>query len=361
MDDQLLRRLEGLSAEKRQLFERLLTNHGKQSSPVHPASSGSLPQHAAERRALRLPDALEETSVSRLSDPNEAARRSQLPRDVKRDYRQIYNSISEQLDSSPVGKHAMFCNFGYAADGSPQYSPVVLPEDILNRNTIRLVLEVIGDCPLGNCRVLDVGCGRGGTVSVITTFFDAQHVIGLDLSAAAVRFCRRSQVSDRVVFLEGDAEDLPFQPSSFDVVSNVESSHSYPNLRSFYREVSRVLKVGGYFLYTDLFSRDQWWENVEGLRASGFTVERDRDITANVALSCELTAGGKLDAYNPRNNPEFMGNFLGTPDSDVYRLMKTRAWTYRILRLRNAGAEDRVDLSAAADARSSDQRSRAAS
>ena len=209
---------------------------------------GGMPPRPLRRMAPGAADRLEEAALSRLADP--AARRSQAD-GIKREYRRVYNAVSEQLDSSPVGKHARFCNFGYTPTASPQYSQVALPENILNRHTIRLVLEVIGDCPLADCRVLDVGCGRGGTVWVMATYYTPRQVVGLDLSAAAITFCRRSRVSDRNAFLEGDAENLPFQPGSFDVVSNVESSHSYPNLRSFYQEVSRVLKVGGYFLYTD--------------------------------------------------------------------------------------------------------------
>jgi len=35
-------------------------------------------------------------------------------------------------------------------------------------------------------------------------------------------------------------------------VLNVESSHQYPNRQTFYNEVQRVLKPGGYFCYTDI-------------------------------------------------------------------------------------------------------------
>ena len=99
--------------------------------------------------------------------------------------------------------------------------------------------------------MLDVGCGRGGTAALIAERFDAD-VTGVDLSPEAIAFCRRMHDSPRMRFEVGDAEHVPVDDRAFDVVTNVESSHTYPNLRAFFAEVSRVLVSGGVFLYTDL-------------------------------------------------------------------------------------------------------------
>ena len=50
----------------------------------------------------------------------------------------------------------------------------------------------------------------------------------------------------------GDAENLPFEDNSFDAIINVESSHCYGNVEQFLREVHRVLRPGGDFLFVDL-------------------------------------------------------------------------------------------------------------
>lgn len=258
----------------------------------------------------------------------------QSAQEVKDDYRTLYNAVSDQLNAGPFGRHAFFCNFGYVANGSRHFASVTLPRLMLNKNTIRLVLEVVGDCPLDGCRVLDVGCGRGGTIWVMANHFHARQLVGLDLSSSAIRFDAATHRYDHVSFLEGDAEHLPFAHGSFDVVSNVESSHSYPDIGAFYNEVSRVLRPGGAFLYTDVFPPASWREQVVCLQACGLAVEHDRDITANVLLSCDETAGEKRDAYQTGNDYAFMGDFLGAPDSGVYRLMKSGEWAYRILALR---------------------------
>lgn len=251
--------------------------------------------------------------------------------------RQVYNAVTKQLGAVEYAEQAIFLNYGYKENDRPRRSRVALPERLLNRNCINLVLEVIGDCPLDGVRLLDVGCGRGGTISVVRTYFRAGEVVGLDLSPEAVAFDRRAHRYPNTTFVEGDAERLPFADGSFDVVTNLESSHSYPNLRAFYREVHRVLSPGGHFLYTDLFPVGMVDECVDYLRRLGFTLLDDRDITSNVLSSCDELGAAHFHAFASGNNSESLGNFLGSPGSKVYNDMEQGHSTYRIYKLRRDG------------------------
>jgi ubiquinone/menaquinone biosynthesis C-methylase UbiE len=118
----------------------------------------------------------------------------------------------------------------------------------------------------------------------------------------------------------------------------VESSHSYPNIFRFYNEVYRVLAPGGHFLYTDTLAVSQMAQCCAYLQQLGFTLLRDRDITANVLLSCDEIASTRVQAFDARNDRALMQNFLATPDSQVYQEMKSGRWTYRILKFQK-GAE----------------------
>ena len=224
-------RLSALAPERRKLLESLL----------NAKAEGKRPR--LRRRNPRQP-----RSRAALSFDAEQAE----PDNVKSMYRRFYNAVTAQLDSNVFGEFSYFLNYGYVPDLSPQYAVVTLPDHYLNRNSVKLVLEVIADCPIEGRRVLDVGCGRGGAVHVLTHFFAPASVTGLDLSPAAIAFCRRAHRDPRVQFELGDAEQLPFANDSFDVVINIESSHTYPNIQSFYNEVLRVLVPGGHFLYTDV-------------------------------------------------------------------------------------------------------------
>jgi SAM-dependent methyltransferase len=228
----------------------------------------------------------------------------------------------------------VFLNLGYVADDSPRYSAIEVPDHVVNASSIRLVLEVIGDCPLtADAEILDVGCGRGGTISQIHEHFAVKRVTGLDLSQAAIAFCRDRHRRPDTDFVEGDAEALPFPDAAFDVVINVESSHSYPDLRAFYREVYRVLRPGGRFLYTDLFPAPAVSACVDDLRQCGFTVVRDRDISRNVVLSCDRGGRARMQAFAAGNDATVMADFVAAPGSSTYGDLAGRRSTYRIFTL----------------------------
>ena len=326
-------RLSGLSPERRRLLDHLLAERAglpvSGVGPGHPAGVTS----GADGSEPSAPSRETGDLLSGVGAPGAEASGA----DVKAYYRRMYDAASAQLDAAPFAPYATFCTFGYVCDESSPYSRVTLPTHLLNKNTIALVLEVIGDQDLTGRDIVDVGCGRGGTVSVVVRYFAPRRVVGVDLSWRAVAFSRRNHRGPGVTFLEADAEVLPLKDTAFDVVINVESSHSYPDIGAFYAEAARVLRGGGHFLYTDVFPRDRWPAHLGLLEDAGFRPERDRDITNNVLRSCDETATHKLAAYAPDNDPEFMNTFLGTPRSDVYAQMKTGVSAYRILTLRKAG------------------------
>jgi phthiocerol/phenolphthiocerol synthesis type-I polyketide synthase E len=258
--------------------------------------------------------------------------------DAKTACRRFYDTITEQLNASEFGSFSFFLNYGYVANLNPQHACVRLPEAMLNRNSVQLVLELLEDCVTAGSRVLDIGCGRGGTVSVINQFFPTGRVTGLDISAAAIAFAHATHRRNGTSFLQGDAERLPFAAGSFDVVTNLESSSCYPDLQAFYAETHRVLADGGRFLYSDCLPAERFPDSIGYLTGLGFAVERDRDITSNVLASCEQIARSRVGAYSAGNDAGVMNDFLGAPGSQFYEAMRARRWTYRIYKLRKTGA-----------------------
>ena len=247
---------------------------------------------------------------------------------AKSSYREFYNDVSRRLEQSGVGGASFFLNYGYVSLGRGDDARFEVPERVFNRNSVRLAFELIGDAELQNRGVLDVGCGRGGTVALLAETFGAKAV-GVDLSPEAVSFCRKTH-QNGARFEVGDAEHLPFDADSFEAVINMESSHTYPNLRAFYSEVRRVLRPGGRFLYTDLLPIERWMEVRVLLPSLGLQIGNERDITANVLASCDAIAATRAQAFG--GHSEMIDNFLAVPGSGVYEQMRTGAWQYRIVR-----------------------------
>ncbi len=99
-------------------------------------------------------------------------------------------------------------------------------------------------------RVLDIGCGIGGS-----TFWLAQNldcsVVGLTISPVQARMAteraRGLGLESRARFEVGDANMLPFDSESFDAVWVIECSEHLADKPRFVASCARVLKPGGVF------------------------------------------------------------------------------------------------------------------
>jgi arsenite methyltransferase len=97
-------------------------------------------------------------------------------------------------------------------------------------------------------RVLDVASGEGSTARLLAGELEAR-VTGLEYGKGAVRRARELAelvgIGDRVVFVRGDAERLPFASSSFDAVICECSLCLFPAKEAAAAEMARVLRPGG--------------------------------------------------------------------------------------------------------------------
>ena len=89
-------------------------------------------------------------------------------------------------------------------------------------------------------RVLEVGCGRGEAAEWIARETGAE-VIALDQSERMVELTRARGIDARV----GDAQELPFEDESFDVVLAAWMLYHVTDLDRGLAEIARVLRPGG--------------------------------------------------------------------------------------------------------------------
>jgi len=124
-------------------------------------------------------------------------------------------------------------------------------------------------------RALDLATGGGHTARAIARL--TRRVVAADLTvpmlSAAREFIRETGI-ENVTFVAGDAEGLPFQNESFDLVTCRIAPHHFSDVPLAVSEVGRVLKPGGSFLLVDILGRDD-----PELAAFITEVERRRDPT----------------------------------------------------------------------------------
>ena len=99
---------------------------------------------------------------------------------------------------------------------------------------------------------LDIATGGGHTALKIAPF--VKQMVVSDYSptmlAEAEAFIRSKGV-ENVEFKVADAESLPFEDASFDLVTCRIAAHHFPDVYKFVTEAARVLKPGGRFIVQD--------------------------------------------------------------------------------------------------------------
>lgn len=131
-------------------------------------------------------------------------------------------------------------------------------------------------------RILDVGCGTGANLEMLSQFGSAE---GVDVSDEALEFCRRKGLAVQ----KGLAEKLPYADEAFDITTALDVVEHLDDDIAGLKEMHRVTKTGGYSL---IFVPAFMWlwgvqddishhrirytrkEIVERLEKAGYSVER---------------------------------------------------------------------------------------
>lgn len=141
-------------------------------------------------------------------------------------------------------------------------------------------------------RILDAGCGTGGTLTWLSRLAPSATVVGIDYSGFALAYCRRR----RGGLAQASVTHLPFVGSAFDVIVCADVIQHLPRDGSdavALREFHRVLRPGGgFFLRTNVrlargegtasrvvehdpnYHQYSWREVAGVLAAAGFVVEK---------------------------------------------------------------------------------------
>ena len=106
-----------------------------------------------------------------------------------------------------------------------------------------------------NDKILDLGCGAGRTT--INLFKDGyKNITGLDIADKLIEYAKdySNKHNLDIEFLVGDATKLDFNNNTFDVVifsfNGMQCIPGLQNRKNVLKEVYRVLKPGGYYIFT---------------------------------------------------------------------------------------------------------------
>ena len=219
-----------------------------------------------------------------------------------------------------------FMNYGYAEINPNAKNIKLKGADEKNRYCIQLYHHVANAINLDGLNVLEVGCGRGGGSSYVMRYLKPRSMGGVDFSNKAIEFCKKHYPDKGLSFYAGDAELLPFENNKFDVMINIESSHCYVSMEQFLREIFRILKTNGYFLFADFRNKNEIDSLRKQLKHSGLKLVKEENITQNVLKSLDMDNERKMKLIKqkvPKILHKTFLQFAGIKGSEIYESFKT--------------------------------------
>jgi tocopherol O-methyltransferase len=213
------------------------------------------------------------------------------------------HAIHEHYDSLALiyrtfwGDHIHHGLFGHGAE-TPEEAQVALLAHCVSLLAIQ-----------GHAKVLDVGCGHGGTAIHLARAC-RWEVTGITISPKQARLARenaaKANVSALTHFHVEDAERYAYPPRAYDVIWTMESSEHFQDKASYLAKVNSALISGGKllvaawtgsmqsprvravaeaFLCPELWTAEQYGRV---MRDAGFLTVTNEDLTERVMRTWEI-------------------------------------------------------------------------
>ena len=161
---------------------------------------------------------------------------------------------------------------------------------------------------------LEICCGRGEALRLLRD--QVSLGIGVDVSLTMIEAAQRDLPRDRFFFLQGDATMLPLGDGQFDTVLMLGGIHHVPDRQRLFREVARVLRPGGRFIWREPVSDFVLWRVLRGViyrLSPALDADTERPLTLVDTLPPLQAAGLRLQRWRTHG---FVG-FCFLMNSDV--------------------------------------------
>jgi ubiquinone/menaquinone biosynthesis C-methylase UbiE len=109
------------------------------------------------------------------------------------------------------------------------------------------MIKMIG--PVRSKSVLDIGCGFGDHVRFLSKK-NPKKIVGFDLSKELIDLAKSLKIKNAEFFVWDMNKKFKFKDSSFDIVYSSLAIHYAKDIDKFFKEVKRVLKKGGLFVFS---------------------------------------------------------------------------------------------------------------
>ena len=135
-------------------------------------------------------------------------------------------------------------------------------DELHKEEQLKKVKIIIKELNITNEKVLDVGCGTAFYADLF------EYYTGLDSSKGMLKKSKANVIL-------GNAEELPFEENSFDVVISVTALHNVKDFKKAIKEMERVSKGK---IAISILKKSKHFDEIKSELKSYKQIEEDKDI-----------------------------------------------------------------------------------
>jgi SAM-dependent methyltransferase len=210
----------------------------------------------------------------------------------------------------------------------------------------------------GKVHIVEMGCGTGaGAFHVVTKVLPSCTYEAVDMQQTAIETCKRSflpHTENRLKATRADCTDLPIADAVADIVAVCEThiaemaGEVTDEDRKFFRTAHRILKPGGFLVWSNAIPDSTWEPCFEFLESLGMKRIEVCDLTKEaiaardqdrrraedyVEAVIDRMWAFRIPALGATRRVEArraMLNFFRNPGTNLYETMTTRTDTYKV-------------------------------
>ncbi len=129
----------------------------------------------------------------------------------------------------------------------------------IHRAWLKKAIEIISNKPPKS--ILDLATGTGKFAFALRKHFPNADIFGLDISTNMLEIAKKRNETKKknIIFLEGDALQLPFPENSFDIVTMSYGIRNVKEIERCLEQIYKVLKPSGEFIIVEFGKPFRWF------------------------------------------------------------------------------------------------------
>jgi len=164
-----------------------------------------------------------------------------------------FDTLIEKFEENPELEEAFGKHIHWGYWENPACATGTLMDFAIAANNLSKLVIKTAEIQDG-VKILDAGCGFGGTISLLNETFHNLNLFGVNIDNAQVERARKvitPQNNNSIEFINGNACDLPNFNQLFDYAIALECIFAFPRREIFFQEVKRNLKSSGKLIIVD--------------------------------------------------------------------------------------------------------------